>query len=80
MRFRFKFDPYGYEKEIQYRCKACVVWAGIDENHGIKRNFFGLTDIGFKKKKEMRRYVDPKDRKAFDRAKPVLMMLEDVHV
>jgi hypothetical protein len=80
MSFCFDCSKTGDVMERHFRSNACITWAGIRGKWWKRRNLFELTDIGYSRKSEMRPYIEPKDLPTFDKAKPVVNLLEGTNV
>jgi hypothetical protein len=80
MSFCFNNSTTGEVMERHFRSNACITWAGIGGKWWKRRNIFELTDIGYRRKSEIRPYIDPKDLSSFDKAKSVVKLLEGTNV
>jgi hypothetical protein len=61
MSFCFNNSTTGEVMERHFRSNACITWAGIRGKWWKRRNIFELIDIDYRRKSEMRPYIDPKD-------------------
>jgi len=66
MPFRFKDTIIANLKERNFRRRACLSWAGINDNDGVRKNMFQLTEIGDVYRKDIRPYVESQDLRDFD--------------
>lgn len=74
MAFRFQQTTAGQVMENHFRANACLLWAGFSTGWFSRRNCFQLTDVGFKRKAEIRPYIDEADLMAFNEAMPVVSL------
>lgn len=73
MPFRIKDTIIGNLKERNFRRRAYLSWAGINDNDGVRQNMFQLTEIGDAYRKDIRPYVESQDLQVFDVEKIVVL-------